>query len=153
MKKVIVVLFVLFCTTRAFSQLEVKLSPVALLFETVNTSIEYSDLKNKGFQLDLWGYDGGSLVYGTGKFYLNPSKGADRFHVDIFFGGRISNDNSTVGVGFATGYKIVNPKGFLFEASLGLGRGWGGDKSRFIFLPYGSLSVGYRFKGKNVKDK
>jgi hypothetical protein len=149
MKNVPVLLFILFCTHRSFAQLELKVNPISLLFETIDASIEYSNLKNKGIQLDAKGSYLGNLVYVTGKYYLAPRKGADGFHMDVFLGGKLIGRDPSVGIGFAAGYKILSAKGLLFETALGLGRGLPvGRDEKPVILPYWSIGVGYRFNRK-----
>jgi len=134
-------------TTDMNAQVEIKINPLALIFETVHLSIE----KPIG---DTWGmegetvFGGGVFLFGlNGKAYLKPKYGADRFHIGLFAAG---GSGLGVGAGFFTGYKILSKQGIILELALGIGRG------TESFIPYGKLHFGYRLKHgieKKVKQE
>lgn len=128
----------------ANAQFEIKSNPVALLFEVGVLSLEYSNLRDWGGQLDLYGFEGFGFATFSGKYYLNPKYGADRFHVGGFLGSVFEEDGG-VGIGFLTGYKVMSSKRFIFEAGLGVGRLFAGDNDDFEIFPYFNLNIGYRF--------
>ncbi|HMX38702.1 MAG TPA: hypothetical protein PKD78_00180 [Saprospiraceae bacterium] len=133
------------CNTAAFAQFEIKGNPIALLFETVALSAEYSNLDDWGGQADLFTVDGFGFLYATGKYYLSPKYGADRFHVGAFLGSAFGDGEGNVGIGFMAGYKVMSPKRLIFEIGAGVGRGFAGEDDDLSVLPYFNLNLGYRF--------
>lgn len=149
MKKLLFSLFMMGFAFTANAQFELKLNPVAALFEVGLVSLEISNLNDAGGQLDIIAADGGAFVYGAGKYYLNPKYGADRFGIGAFIGAGISEgSDSGFGLGFLGTYKVVSKQRIVFEIALGLGRDFTGD---IEVLPYFNLNVGYRFL--NQKNK
>ena len=129
----------------ASAQLEIKSSPVLLLFELFNVSVEKPLGRDWGVEGDLWFVaEEGVYVTGSGKYYLNPRSGADA----IYVGGFVGALEYTIGVGFLSGYKWVSQKNFIFEGALGIGRDFVGE-----VLPYGKLHIGWRIKGKKNRDR
>ena len=136
--------------TTASAQFEIKSNPIALLFEIGVVSMEYSNLKDWGGQLDIYAAADGGVVFGSAKYYLIPKYGADRFHVGAFVSQPFNEDR--LGIGFLLGYKLVSKKRIVFEVGIGAGR-LIGESSSFDLTGYGNLNIGYRFLSKKNKDK
>lgn len=148
MKKLFLITLLAFTAFQAKAQFEIKLSPIPLLFGSVAFSVEGAVSESFGLDGDLLLLtdDFSDPVLGanfSGKYYFNPSKGIDRFHVGVFIGGIIQE--SVPGLGFLLGYKWVSKKNVIFELGGGIGRSLDGDS----VLGYGKLHLGYRFNGKN----
>jgi len=147
-------LFLAFCllafSTTATAQFEIKSNPIALLFEVGAVSMEYSNLKDWGGQLDIYAAEDGGVVFGSAKYYLIPKYGADRFHVGAFVSQPFDGDR--LGIGFLIGYKLVSKKRIVFEVGIGAGRLLG-DNSSFDVTGYGNLNIGYRFLSAKNKSK
>lgn len=152
MKNPFFVLAFLGFSVTASAQFEIKSNPIALLFEVGVVSLEYSNLKDWGGQLDIYAANDGGVVFGSAKYYLIPKYGADRFHVGAFLGKTFSDDNDNAGVGFLAGYKVMSKKRFFFEAALGIGRAFGSDND-IDAIPYANLNIGYRFLSAKNKSK
>ena len=138
MKKLLLVFALLAYLSPLFAQTEVKLSPIPLLFGYVAASVEQGVSKSFGIEGDfilIEDFIGGNL---SGKYYFDPSKGIDKFHVGAFEG-----VHESIGIGFLVGYKLVSRKNVLFEVGLGVGRGF--DDT---VIGYGKLHLGYRFEKK-----
>ena len=136
MKQIFLLLALAGCTTVASAQVDVKFSPIALLVPAAAVSVEVGLSEAWGIDGDGIIGDGGYLFNLSGKYYLNPEKGIDRFHIGAF-AGVVDGD---AGLGFLFGYKVVSVRRILFEAGVGLGRSFSGG-----FVGYGKLHVGYRF--------
>mgnify|MGYP005854082181 CR=1 FL=1 len=140
-------LFALMHVRVVHAQVELKSSPVLLLFEVFNFSVEKPLSEDWGIEGDIWVvFDEGLYGSFNGKYYLNPLRGADGIHVGGFLG---ASPDLGVGIGFLGGYKWVSSKNFLFEAGLGIGRAIGYDAEGVI--PYGKLHIGLRIAEKNSK--
>jgi hypothetical protein len=135
----------LFCLALAFfsqplqSQTEIKISPIPLLFGAGALSVEQVLNPAWGLDLDvLFGSDFFAVNF-SGKYYLDPRYGADRFHVGVFTG----YQNEALGIGFLAGTKILSKNRVLFEIGLGIGRSFDDG-----VIGYGKLHLGYRFQKK-----
>jgi hypothetical protein len=143
MKKLLFLALFALSMTRITAQTDIKISPVALLFETVAVSVESAVSENFGldadgvFNADIIGFNL------SGKYYFNPKRRIDGFHVGAFVGNFGSEES--VGIGFLAGTKILSRKNILFEIGLGLGRSFDDG-----VVGYGKLHLGYRF-GKKTK--
>ncbi len=137
-------LFILLAASIQFqakAQVDIQVNPIALLFEAVQVSADFGIGQNGSIALDAIGIDGDFALFGIGKYYMNPNLGADRFYIGGFLGA-IADEGAAIG--FLAGYKWVSRQGINFEFALGVGRG-GGD---IEVVPYGKLTVGYRFSKK-----
>ncbi len=128
----------------SYSQVEVKSNPIALLFEVIPLSIEACLSDDWGMELDMLTAEGDFIGYVSGKHYLSPKFGADRFNVGAFFS-VLAGDGGTAGLGFFAGHKSVSTKNVVFEVALGAGRGFGDLE----VIPYVKFHVGYRFNRKD----
>lgn len=140
MKKQLILMIVLIVSTLQLvqAQTELKISPAALLAGAGAVGLEYGITEDFGVEVEAWAAPGGGALFVLGKYYLNPRKGLDRFHVGVLAGGIT---DLGAGFGFMAGSKIVSRKNITFEFGLGLGRSF----SQGIF-PYGKFHVGYRFR-------
>lgn len=121
------------------AQTEIKLNPVALLFLGIGAGVEYGFNPEFGVELNTLIVEGGAAVWAAGKYYFNPRQGLDRFYVGAYLGGVTDSDGP--GLGFLLGTKTVSRNNkLLFEVGVGAGRSFSGG-----FLPYGRISLGYRF--------
>lgn len=146
MKKFFAVTALLVCAfTAAQAQFEIKTNPIALIFEVFPVSLEYNINADWGAEIDALATRGGGFVYFSGKYYLEPRYGADRFNFGMFAGFLGGEGDVGAGIGFLAGYKIVSKKNILLEIALGVGRDFTGDIG---VLPYGKFHVGYRFGKK-----
>lgn len=139
-------LFVIFCLLiglqfQTKAQVDIQLNPIAILFEVVQVTVDVPISRSGSIEGDLVVGDGSFGIIGLGKYYMNPKLGADRFYIGGFLGGFVDEGG---GLGFISGYKWVSTQGINFELALGIGRGTGDIE----VLPYGKLTVGYRFGGK-----
>lgn len=150
MKNLLLAFCLLAFSTTLSAQFEIKSNPIALLFEVGAVSMEYSNLKDWGGQIDIYAAADGGVVFGSAKYYLIPKYGADRFHVGAFLSQPFEEDR--VGIGFLIGYKLVSKKRIVFEVGLGAGR-LIGDSSSYDFTGYGNLNIGYRFLSAKNKGK
>lgn len=151
------ILLVAYSTT-ASAQFEIKSNPIALLFEAFPISMEYSNLNDWGTQIDILAFEEGGWGYLTGKYYLSPKYGADRFHVGAFAGGFFQEKDANLGIGFMVGYKAVSKSRIVFEVGGGIGRNLtagatdnAGDGIEAI--PYLNLNIGYRFVARADKKR
>lgn len=135
MKNILVILLLSFSASTLSAQLEVKLNPVAAIFEVASVAVEYGLNDHFGLELDALVFEDGAGAWLLGKYYLSPNRGIDKFYVDAFIA--IVDDQG--GFGFGAGYKLVNNAGFLFDVGLGVGRSGDG------VIPQGKLQIGYRF--------
>lgn len=142
MKKFILLSLLTICTIFSLrAQTEIKVNPIALLFTGIGVGVEYGINNEFGVDLNALIVEGGGGVWVTGKYYLNPRQGLDRFHIGIFAG---AITDVAPGLGFMIGQKIVSSSNkVLFDIGLGVGRSFDGG-----FLPYGRLSIGYRIGGR-----
>lgn len=142
MKKFFLSLVLLACVVRMSAQAEIKLSPIPLLFGYVAASFEYGFTPSFGLDGDFYFIEDLSAVSLSAKYYFNPDKGIDKFHVGAFVGAA----ESAPGLGFLLGYKWVSNKNILFELGLGVGRSLDDG-----VIGYGKFHMGYRFGKKSAK--
>ena len=135
MKKLCFLLLLALVSFRAAAQTELKISPVALLIPGLALSVEQGLTESWGLDGDVFFAEDAFYANLSGKYYFNPERGIDRFHIGLFGGG----NNSGIGIGFLTGYKVLSRKNFLFEAGLGIGRGF--DDA---IIGYAKLHIGFR---------
>ncbi len=181
------VFFFLGTATQIQAQVDLTTNPVNLLFGNINAgadikikenfSIEANAAYSKG---DYWGLVDSrervpvSLI---GKYYFSPKQGADGFYVDGFTrfvnrniqatynGGdadvptTVNFSRTQVGLGFGLGFKVVAPKGFVFDIGTGIGRAlYSHDKINVSeqdykvpelirTIGYFKIGLGYRFGG------
>lgn len=141
MKKILFFTAAFLCIQQLAAQTELKISPIPLLFGVGAISIEQGISESFGLDGDIiLGEDffGANL---SGKYYFNPERGIDKFHIGAFFG--TIGDENTPGIGFLAGTKLISRKNLLFEIGLGVGRNFDGGG-----LFYGKLHLGYRFTKK-----
>ncbi len=138
MKKLLLVCALSVYVSQLAAQTDIKLSPIPLLFGYVAASVEQGLSESIGIEGDfilIEDFVGGNL---SGKYYFEPEKGIDKFHVGVFVG-----IQESVGVGFLAGYKLVSRKNVIFEVGLGIGRSFDDG-----VIGYGKLHLGYRFEKK-----
>ena len=126
MKKLLFGLALLACSlTRANAQTEIKVNPVALMFYGIGVGVEHGFSDEFGLDLSTLIIGGeGALVWLSGKYYLNPRNGLDRFHLGLFSG---AATGYSPGLGFLLGTKTVSKSNrVLFEFGLGAGRTFDG---------------------------
>jgi len=169
--------------TRSAAQVDATVNPIGLLFGAISVGADFGLSDNLSLEgsLGIGNGDNGvtNLKYYnlpitvTGKYYLNPRKGADRFYVDAFTRfvtrGYTVNDSSAgniyaeysqtrFGLGFGAGYKAVSKKGLVFDFNFGIGRAFidklsykdNGDQYEVDWtnvMIVGKLGLGYRFGG------
>lgn len=141
MKKLLpllVFLFIGFVGQAQQNRFEVKINPVAALFEVLRASVEYKVSDNFGAEIDVIVAEDVAVGYLLGKYYLSPKRGADKFYVDSYLVG----GDGAGGLGFGAGYKLVAENGLVFDIGLGIGRDFVGNND---VLPHGKAQIGYRF--------
>jgi hypothetical protein len=153
MKKLIVLaLFAFAVSNTAIAQIELKINPLGLLFNSPDIVAEYLVNEDIGVELGI------GLVYGSygndifqqdltrsgfsllvaAKYYFSPDDGCDKFYAGLYLRPRTisynDDDNggidegfkrSAIGVGLITGYKWVGARRITFEIGVGLGRALG----------------------------
>ncbi len=169
------------------AQVDVTTNPISLLFGNINAGADFRIKKNFSIEAnaaysrgDYWGLvDSRETVPVNlvGKYYFSPKHGADGFYVDAFtrfvnrniqatYNGGDANEPTTinfsrmqVGLGFGLGFKVVAPKGFVFDIGTGIGRAlYSHDKIKVSeedykvpelirTMGYFKIGVGYRFGG------
>lgn len=155
MKKTFFSLLLVAAFFKTHAQFELKANPIALLFGAAGVAAEFPLSEDWGLEADVLIFDEGGWVYGLGKYYFSPKYGADRFHIGAFAGSLFdtySGGESTFGIGFMLGYKVVSAKNFIFDVGLGGGRALI-NSDYFEALGYGKLAIGYRFSGKSGRGK
>ncbi len=144
MKKLfLIVLSATFLFTSSNAQIDIKVNPVGLLFNSPDFSGEYIVKEDIGIEVGL-GLEYGNTLFGNlqksgfnifaaGKYYFNPNHGGDNFYAGIYLRPRqktFTDEDNELG-GFKTsafaggvmfGKKWVSSKNIVFELSLGLGR-------------------------------
>lgn len=132
-------------STFAKAQVEVKINPIALLFENVSVDVEFGLSNNWGLNISpivaFNKFDVGEDEFRRTQFgavvnpryYFSPTKGINKFYLGAygkFQTGKIalvSNTddnvkNTRLAVGINIGYKIVTNGNFVFDIGFGLGR-------------------------------
>ncbi|MFK8006096.1 MAG: DUF3575 domain-containing protein [Saprospiraceae bacterium] len=149
MKKLILLaLFAYATSSTTIAQIELKINPIGLLFNSPDLSAEYIVNEDIGVEFGLgleYGtqaltdYDrSGFNVFVAGKYYFSPDDGADKFYAGAYLRPRsrkiTDNDDdgfdfgykqSAFAAGVLIGYKWVGARGILFELALGGGRAFG----------------------------
>ncbi len=85
MKRSLLVFALFACASHLSAQTEVKLSPIPLLFGYVAASVEQGISKSFGIDGDfilIEDFVGGNI---SGKYYFDPEKGIDKFHVGVIY--------------------------------------------------------------------
>lgn len=142
MKKLFLLTTCLVLFIRLSAQTEIKLSPIPLLFGYVAVSVEQGIGPSFGLDGSFYYIEDVNGINLAAKYYFNPEKGIDKFHVGAFVGAQ----ESAPGLGFLLGYKWVSTKNIIFELGAGLGRSFDDE-----VLGYGKFHLGYRF-GKKSKS-
>jgi|SRR5699024_1087735 len=126
----------------AYSQTDVSVNPIGLLFRSIDASIEQSLSESFGlegsanFNFNSYNVLGDELnsngfgIRALGKYYFKPEKGTDKFHIGPYARvgyNSINFSKDKVGnfrfaIGFYVGYKWVSQKNIIFEIGLGIGR-------------------------------
>lgn len=130
--------------------LEIKISPLRLIFGAFSPSVEYGYTDKIGFDVEpsfvnfstkitINGNTNPLSAKGVGiqlaaKYYINPSKGLDKFSIGPYLSANSSTGESidaksnpykfkvnNVGLGVYFSYKWVKKSGLLFELALGGG--------------------------------
>jgi hypothetical protein len=173
--------------TKTNAQVDATTNPINLLFGNVNAGVDIKIKENFSIEAnaayskgDYWGLvDKREAVPVNliGKYYFSPKNGADGFYVDAFtrFANRrieasykgndadvpttINFSRTQVGLGFGLGFKVVAPKGFVFDIGTGIGRAiYSHDKIKVTeqdykipelikIMGYFKIGLGYRFGG------
>ncbi len=141
------VLFFFAATPAAFSQLEVKVNPLGIIWGgDIDVSIEYAVSPSFGIEARI-PFRGGNLTILdekfsrfktggiiSGKYYFNPELSADKFYAGMYgkyintsFNSEIANSTNNFkrnrfALGMLIGYKWVSNNGILFDINFGLGR-------------------------------
>lgn len=139
MKKFILLSLLSVCATfNLRAQTEIKINPLVLLLPGLGVGVEHGINDEFGIDVNALIIEGAGGIWVAGKYYLNPRQGLDRFHIGVFVG---AVSEIGPGLGFMIGQKIVSSSNrILFDIGLGIGRSFDGG-----VLPYGRLSIGYRF--------
>jgi len=144
MKKLYLFLALLVCIFHVNGQTEIKISPVPLLFGYVAASVEQAIYPSFGIDGDFYFIEETAGVNVSAKYYFNPVRGIDKFHVGAFVGAA----DTAPGVGFLIGYKWISNKNVVFELGGGVGRSFDDN-----ILGYFKFHLGYRFNKKKKSDR
>lgn len=152
MKKLILLALCAFAISSTSSaQIELKINPIGLLFNSPDLSAEYIVNEDIGVEFGIgleYGETNGVLTEGlkksgfsvfvAGKYYFSPDDGADKFYAGAYLRPRTrkftDNDDdgfdfgykqSAFAAGILAGYKWVGARGILFEIGIGAGRAFG----------------------------
>lgn len=127
----------------SFAQMEIKVSPLGLLFGSFKFQYEYGISENMGIELTprirfgtqkIAGVKYSQSGFGLGanyRYYFNPSKSIDKFYGGVYCnysGGTLKVDtdkitNTDLAVGFLFGYKVVSSnEKLIFDFNVGGGR-------------------------------
>ncbi len=162
----------LFCCASATSQIDVKINPIGLLFNSPDVSVDY--ICNEQLSIEfLVGVDYGN-VFGSGlinranrltksglrlrligKYYFTTDKGGDTWYTGVYTGPRWrtvtpTEDNvtnpgwtqATLTAGIHGGYKFVLDSNIIFDLGLGLGRSFS-DRIRSQNPTSGAVIAGF----------
>ena len=173
----LLILLTFFISSQMLAQVELKVGPLGLLFESPDISGEY--LFNDDFSLEATlGLDLGDFDSSFGrydrrgfstllelKYFFKTREGADRFYTSFYAGPeyiKLDDDFETLNgtlftAGMMLGYKWVGKRNVIFEAALGGGRNYGSLQSegrnfdselrRPVDFRW-KLAIGYRFNNK-----
>lgn len=147
-KSMLLIILLSGLSKNAFSQLELKTFPIALLFEVIPIDVEYGFKEDLSVDGSFLGVLDEGVLFDVGvRYYFNPSdKKCDKFFVAGFLGG---GTDYGLGPGFGTGYKWLSRRNLIFEIGIGVGRAYGSDIEEVY--PWGRLHLGYRF-GPKAKE-
>ena len=154
MKKKLLLFAILFASFNLFSQIDIKINTIGLLYYTPDLGVEFGVSDNFGVELSFGLNYGGTTtvlafrektnydILAAGKYYFKQNKKCNRFfagaylkHKSLtfnfhsFFHEDISFDSSVFSGGGLIGYKWVLSPGILFESAFGLGRNFKTDFS------------------------
>ena len=101
---------------------EIKINPIALLFEGFQGELEVAVRNNVGVGVHLIAGSEVLIVSGRLKYYLSHKRGWDRFFLGTQLGFASIDDDSGIGFGFDLGYKLVSKDYITVEASAGVAR-------------------------------
>lgn len=147
MKKNLLLITILFASFNLFGQLDLKINPIGLLFNSPDVVAEYGLSSDFGAELGV-GLNYGDATLGlgnlkksgynvlaAGKYYFGPNDGIDKFFAGVYLKQRsikfTDNDEdgfdfgykqSAFAGGLLTGYKWVSGRGIVLEFAAGLGR-------------------------------
>jgi len=147
MKKKLLLFTILFASFNLFSQIDIKINPIGLLFNSPDVVGEYGITDDFGVELSFGlNYGDAALglgnlersgynILGAGKYYFNQSKSINKFFAGVYLkqrsitftgtsdlSGDIGYENSAFAGGFLIGYKWVSSRGIVFELAGGIGR-------------------------------
>ena len=156
MKKNLLLITILFGSFNLFGQLDLKINPIGLLFDSPDLVAEYGLSSDFGVELGFGiNYGDGGIgevaldrsgynILAAGKYYFGPNNGCDKFFAGVYAKQRAfsltdedDTDNFDYGykssrfaVGLLTGYKWVSDRGIMLEFAAGLGRAFS-EKTTF----------------------
>lgn len=152
-------------TLPTYSQTDISVNPIGLLFKSIDASIEQSLSENFGlegsanFNFNSYSVLGDDLksngfgIRALGKYYFKPERGTDKFHIGPYARvgynsidySRDKVSNFRFAIGFYAGYKWVSQKNIIFEIGLGLGRAflnkYSSDDSSFNINDWPSFAL------------
>lgn len=129
MKKLILIaLSATFLYTSSNAQIDIKVNPIGLLFNSPDFSGEYIVKEDIGIEVGL-GFEYGNTLFGNlqksgfnifaaGKYYFNPDDGGDKFYAGIYLRPRqrtFTDENDDLG-GFKSS---AFAGGFMFGKKMG----------------------------------
>ena len=144
---------------KAFTQVELKINPIGILFNNPDVAAEFLIAENFGVEGKVgvrWykvndGFDeykaNGFNIIGSGKYYFKPDQGCDKFYIGAYlkFGNSTADasnsddsfSNTRLALGPIIGYKWVASSGkVVFELGFGVGRAfvndWGDANDSFL---------------------
>ncbi len=148
MKKNLLLITILFASFNLFGQLDLKINPIGLLFDSPDLVAEYGLSSDFGVELGIGLNYGDRSIVGidfarsgynilmAGKYYFGPNNGFDNFFAGVYVKQRAftltdkdDSDNFDYGykssrfaLGLLTGYKWLSNRGVMLEIATGLGR-------------------------------
>ena len=156
MKKFTLTLVFAFIAMVSYSQIEVKINPLSLLWSSFDISAEYGVNEKIGVDFaplfDFGKTKYNDLEYKNSKiglvvnprFYFNPNRGIDKFYFGAyvkFASGKSTYDDDTylkntrLALGPNIGYKVSSDSGFIFDIGFGVGKAlvnnWDSDIAGF----------------------
>ena len=173
MKKIFLSLIAVLAFSTAWSQTDVKINPLGLLFGSPDISAEFGINESFGVEPfvglnfgnikvgDATFKSSGFRVGGLGKYYFGTVKGLDKFWAGLYLRGGSGSltttangtttvvDNARLAAGLAVGYKWVSSRNIIFELGFGVGRAFV-DKSTVKSgnTDPDSFSIPYDFLGR-----
>lgn len=143
MKNIVVLIAFLLSAGISKAQIDVKVNPLAALFENINVSVEFKLAESWGLDiapiLDFSKQDYNSVEYKYNRFgvvanpryYFNQNLGLDKWYLGAYIkfasGSAKADDvegwsNTRLAGGINGGYKVVTAGNFIFDIGLGVGR-------------------------------